>query len=331
MPSPRPVTFIHTFSYELPPGRIAQEPLVDRAAARLLDATASDGSVAHRHISDLSDLVGAGDLIVLNTTRVMPARLRLRKHTGGAVEVLVLAVDEAGTGTAMVRPSRRVPPGTQLFDGDTAVVEVGERAGNERQIQLLAPLAGHGTVPLPPYIETPLGDPERYQTVYAERPASAAAPTAGLHLTHAVLDACVAAGAEIATVDLAVGLATFSPITAEMVEDHEMHEEAYSVPEPTLEAVERASRVIAVGTTTVRALESAARGDAQGSTDLFIRAPFDFRVVDVLLTNFHMPRSSLLVLLDAFCGPRWRALYDIALAEGYRFLSFGDAMLVARP
>lgn len=323
---------METFTYPLHPDRIAQAPVEPRSAARLLVATDPSGAVAHRTVADLPDLLGPGDLLVVNDTRVLPARLNLRKATGGQVEVLVLELGDDGTAVALVRPGRRVAPGTVLLAGDTPVVEVGAPAGHagERSVRLLAPLADHGSVPLPPYIETPLADPERYQTVFARRPGSVAAPTAGLHLTDDVLSRCRTRGAAIATVDLAVGLATFKPMTVERVEDHEMHEEAYSIPEATLDAVAAASRVIAVGTTTVRALESAARGPRAGRTALFIREPFDFEVVDLLLTNFHLPRSSLLVLLQAFCGPRWRALYDIALAEDYRFLSFGDAMLVAR-
>ena len=312
-----PRTSLEAFDYDLPPSRIAQEPLAERSAARLLDATDAAGPVVHRTVSDLPELVGPGDLLAVNTTRVMPGRLLLQKATGGRVEVLVLALDGSGAGTALVRPSRRVGVGTVLFDGDVPVVEVGRYlSGGERAVHMLAPLADHGVVPLPPYITTPLVDPDRYQTVYADRAASAAAPTAGLHLTNKVIDACVAAGATIAPVDLAVGVATFQPITAAAVEDHVMHAEQYTVPPATLEAVAEAERVIAVGTTTVRALESAARGEPSGRTDIFIRAPFEFRAVDVLLTNFHMPRSSLLVLLHAVCGDRWRALYEVALTEG---------------
>ncbi|MGH9284695.1 MAG: S-adenosylmethionine:tRNA ribosyltransferase-isomerase, partial [Acidimicrobiales bacterium] len=193
-----------------------------------------------------------------------------------------------------------------------------------------APAVGHATIALPPYIRCPLADIERYQTVYATRPGSVAAPTAGLHLTHDVLDACRAVGAGVATVDLAVGLDTFRPITVARVEDHQMHSERYSVPPATLDACRQARRVVAVGTTTLRALESAAVGPAQGRTRLFITPGYPFAAVDLLLTNLHQPRSSLLVLLAAFYGPAWRALYTTALAEGYRFLSFGDAMLVPR-
>jgi S-adenosylmethionine:tRNA ribosyltransferase-isomerase len=187
-----------------------------------------------------------------------------------------------------------------------------------------------GAIPLPPYIHQPLADPSRYQTVYADQAESVAAPTAGLHLTRAVLDACVARGCQMATVELAVGLGTFRPITAARAEDHHMHREHYRVPAATMAACGRARRVVAVGTTTLRALEAAATGRLEGDTDLYIYDRFPFLVVDVLLTNFHQPRSSLLVLLDAFCGPRWKELYQVALAEGYRFLSFGDAMVVAR-
>jgi S-adenosylmethionine:tRNA ribosyltransferase-isomerase len=194
---------------------------------------------------------------------------------------------------------------------------------------LLPALDRHGIVPLPPYITMPLDDPDRYQTTYAVEPGSVAAPTAGLHLTQAVLDGMRTAGARIESVELVVGLATFRPIAADVVEEHRMHSERYRVPEDTLTACARAERVVAVGTTTVRALEAAAEtGCLAGRTDLFIHGDRPFAMVDALLTNFHMPRSSLLVLVDAFVGPRWRALYDTALAAGYRFLSFGDAMLL---
>jgi S-adenosylmethionine:tRNA ribosyltransferase-isomerase len=188
-----------------------------------------------------------------------------------------------------------------------------------------------GTIPLPPYITEPLADPERYQTVYANRPGSVAAPTAGLHLSKDVLDRCRARGIDVAAVELVVGLDTFRPITADRPEDHVMHSERYEVPDATMEACRNANRVVAVGTTSVRALEAAAAtGELTGRTDLFIHGDYPFKVVDVLLTNFHLPRSSLLLLLAAFCGERWRDLYETALASGYRFLSFGDAMMVAR-
>ena len=323
------------FAYDLPAPSIAQQPLEDRPSARLL-VDFGDG-VRHLTVRDLPDLVGPGDVIVLNDTRVLPARLRLTKETGGAVEVLLLEqLDGNGTWEVLVRPSRRVAPGTVLRAGPDFEVTVGEDLGEGRRRarldargSLLDALDRHGEMPLPPYLTTVLDDPDRYQTVYADRPASAAAPTAGLHLTDAVLDACRAAGAGIERLELVVGLDTFRPIAVDDLDDYRMHSEAYDVPAATLDACRAADRVLAVGTTTVRALESAARGAPSGRTELFIRRPFEFEVVDLLLTNFHLPGSTLLVMLDAFVGHRWRDLYATALAEGYRFLSFGDAMLVA--
>jgi S-adenosylmethionine:tRNA ribosyltransferase-isomerase len=319
------------FDYDLPAAAIAQVPAEPRDAARLLVSLDAAGAAAHLRVADLAELLGPGDLLVLNDTRVLPARLRLRRATGGAVEVLLLEPDDdPRTWTALVRPGRRLPPGTRV-DGPGLAVVIGERIdGGRRRVEVQGSIAEHGVVPLPPYIHAPLIDPERYQTVYARRPGSVAAPTAGLHLTPALLDRCRAAGAEIARVELAVGLDTFKPLAVDDLDAHVMHSERYSVPAATMEACGRARRVIAVGTTTVRALESAARGDLEGRTDLFIRHPFEFRVVDVLMTNFHVPRTTLLVLLDAFIGARWRDLYARALDDGYRFLSFGDAMLVGR-
>ena len=270
-------------------------------------------------------------MLVVNDTRVIPARLSLRKETGGVVEVLLLEPDGDGW-DALVRPGRRVPPGAVLWAGDRKVAEVGERREDgRRHVRLLDDVADNAQLALPPYIHEPLADPERYQTVYAARPGSVAAPTAGLHLTVDVLDRCRSRGIRVASVELVVGLDTFRPITANRVEDHIVHTEEYKVPAATMEACRRARRVVAVGTTTVRALESAASsGVLSGRTNLFIHPPYTFAVVDVLMTNFRAPRSSLLVLLAAFYGPRWRALYETALVEQYRFLSFGDAMLVAR-
>jgi S-adenosylmethionine:tRNA ribosyltransferase-isomerase len=331
--------------YELPETAIAQQPTEPRDAARLLDATDQAGKVVHRRVRGLAEVLRPGDVLVVNTSRVLPARLRLTKATGGAAEVLLLEPDlEGGAGVwqALVRPGRRLAPGTVLAASPSGqeAVEVGERLPDgRRRVRLLgAPedvLAACGSVALPPYIREPLSDPERYQTVYADKPGSVAAPTAGLHLTRDVLERCRSAGAEVHSVDLAVGLATFRPLAGPRVEDHVMHTERYRVPARTWDACERAHRVIAVGTTTVRALETAAAtGRLEGRSDLFIRDGFTFALVDVLMTNFHLPRSSLLVLLEAFCGPRWRLLYREALEQGYRFLSFGDAMIVekrARP
>jgi S-adenosylmethionine:tRNA ribosyltransferase-isomerase len=354
------------FDYDLPERAIAQTPIEPRDRARLLVDRGAGQPPDHRTVADLPGLVGPGDVLVVNTTRVLPARLKLRKATGGAVEVLLLERRSEGHWDALVRPSRRVAPGTVLHAGDDLDVELRGEGGEPgtRQVVLhlhgrgerhsaggpgsgagahdealrrdeLTVLARYGVVPLPPYITAPLADPERYQTVYADQPESVAAPTAGLHLTPAVLDACRAAGAEVVPVELAVGLGTFRPMTADKVEDHEMHAERYRVPAATLDACRAArdggGRVIAVGTTAVRALESAAQtGQLEGRTELFIRRPYEWQLVDVLLTNFHLPRSSLLVLVDAFVGGRWRDLYALARDDGYRFLSFGDAMLLTR-
>jgi S-adenosylmethionine:tRNA ribosyltransferase-isomerase len=343
--------------YELPEASIAQTPIEPRDHARLLVDRGPGEPPGHHIVADLPAFVRAGDVVVVNSTRVLPARLHLTKPTGGAVEVLLLERLPSGEWEALVRPSRRVAPGTELAAGADLRVRFGGPGpggggsgelgpggtGATRLVQLWTPdgaddlelLDRHGVVPLPPYINTPLADPERYQTVFADRPGSVAAPTAGLHLTPAVLDGCRAAGVRIEMVDLVVGMGTFRPIAALKVEDHHMHAERYRVTAGTMAACEEARaagrRVIAVGTTTVRALESAAlSGQLEGRTELFIRRPWRWREVDVLLTNFHLPRSSLLVLIDAFVGARWRDLYGAALAAGYRFLSFGDAMLLDR-
>ena len=222
---------------------------------------------------------------------------------------------------------------------DAMSVVIGEDLGEGRRIvtpvlgdrRLLDVLDEVGLPPLPPYIEQQIADPERYQTVYGERPVSAAAPTAGLHLTESVLSGLTAKGVEVATVELAVGLDTFRPITVDRLDDHLMHSERYSIPARTQRLVRSADRVVAIGTTVVRALETWGHGGPpEGRSSLFIRRPFEWSVVDVLMTNFHLPASTLLCMIDAFVGPRWRGLYAEALAEDYRFLSFGDAMLCER-
>jgi S-adenosylmethionine:tRNA ribosyltransferase-isomerase len=338
------------FDYDLPEAAIAQHPAEPRDAARLLvdRGGGAGGGVDHRTVADLPLLVRPGDVVVVNTTRVLPARLRLRKETGGEVEVLLLERGPTGAWEALVRPGRRVRPGTVLSPGPDLEVHIGgpgpgegtrlvelQVTGDDRGADELAVLERYGAVPLPPYITAPLDDPDRYQTVFADRPGSVAAPTAGLHLTAPVLARCREAGARVESVELVVGMGTFRPMSAAKVEDHHMHAERYVVPQGTLAACDEAraagGRVVAVGTTTVRALESAAlSGRLEGRTELFIHRPWTWRMVDALMTNFHLPRSSLLVLVDAFVGPRWRDLYATALAQGYRFLSFGDAMFLSR-
>ena len=329
--------------YDLPEDAIAQHPAEPRDSSRLLDATDPSGRIAHRTFRDLPELLGPGDVLVVNTTRVMPARLHLFKPSGGAAEVLLLEPAGGTEWLAMVRPGRRLRPGTVLHadPGGPPLLAVGEpvdpgdSSDGRRRVRFIEDpdkvFQECGTIALPPYIHEPLDDPERYQTVYADRPGSVAAPTAGLHLTAELLDRCRGRGVDVRSVDLAVGLATFKPIAAADAEQHVMHTERYRVPEATMEACARAERVVSVGTTVVRALESAAAtGELEGDSGLYIRGDYPFAVVDVLVTNFHMPRSSLLVLLESFCGARWRDIYREALASGYRFLSFGDAMIVGR-
>jgi S-adenosylmethionine:tRNA ribosyltransferase-isomerase len=336
------MTSTAAFDYELPASAIAQTPIEPRDAARLLVDGGPGARPGHRHVRDLPELLAPGDVVVVNTTRVLPARLRATRATGGAAEVLLLEPLDGDTASevweALVRPSAKLRPGTKLALGDDLAVVVEDDLGEgRRRVRLDRPtgaplldlLERHGVVPLPPYITAVLEDPERYQTTYAQRPASVAAPTAGLHLTPAVLDRVRARGIPVLEVELVVGLGTFRPIAADQVEQHHMHAERYRVPEATMAACAEADRVVAVGTTTVRALESAtATGALEGRTELFLHGEHGPQLVDVLLTNLHQPRSSLLVLVESFVGPRWRALYEEALREGYRFLSFGDAMLL---
>ncbi|HYI60856.1 MAG TPA: tRNA preQ1(34) S-adenosylmethionine ribosyltransferase-isomerase QueA [Acidimicrobiales bacterium] len=345
------MTPVERFAYPLPDDRIAQVPLEPRDAARMLVDRGPRTPPGHRGVRDLPSLLDPGDVLVVNDTRVLPARLRARKPSGGAVEVLLLEREPAGTWRALVRPGRRVAPGTVVTAGSLAVTVGAEVGDGVRRVALdvggdpgpgpdptaaeRAALEANGEVPLPPYVRTALADPERYQTVFARVPGSVAAPTAGLHLTEQVLDACRARGVRVEAVELRVGLGTFRPIDAERVEDHVMHAEAYRVAPEVLDACRRARahgrRVTAVGTTVLRALEAAATtGQVEGRTDIYVHGDHPFQVVDRLVTNFHVPRSSLLVLVDALVGPRWRALYDVALADGYRFLSFGDCCLLDR-
>ena len=333
------------FDYELPQGAIAQEPAVPRDSAKLLVDVGIDRPPQHLTVANLPDQLAPGDVVVVNETSVIPARLPLRKVTGGAVEVLLLEPVVDGW-AALLKPSRRVKSGTELRserDKDLQVI-VGDEISEDGQRKVVVLHAGvavsnpsesgklsiAGESPLPPYITSKGHSPERYQTVYARTPGSVAAPTAGLHLTSELLQEIRATGARIEKVDLVVVLDTFRPVTVDDPADHIMHSESYKVNESTWEACQTARRVVAIGTTTVRALESAARGTLSGRTDLFLRRGSQFEVVDVLMTNFHMPRSTLLMMIDAFIGERWKELYREALDNNYRFLSFGDAMLLCR-
>lgn len=329
------------FDYQLPADCIAQVPLEPRDAARLLvDRGSADPD--HLHVRDLPSLLHDGDLLVVNDTKVIPARLRLRRETGGAAEVLLLEPigEDRRTWEALIRPARKLRAGEQLAgESGEVLVAIGRRIdnGDTWEVTVVAEgdpltlLEQHGEMPLPPYIGVGLTEPDRYQTVYAAEPASAAAPTAGLHFTPELLTAIAATGIEIAKVELVVGLDTFKPVTVDDPTHHVMHSERYRVDSDVLQQCREAKRVVAVGTTSVRALESAAAsGELHGRTRLFITRPYEWQLVDVMMTNFHLPRTTLLMMIDAFVGDRWRRLYDVALAERYRFLSFGDAMLLDR-
>lgn len=328
------------FDYHLPPERIAQTPVEPRDSARLL---VDRGSAAplHRRVSDLTELLGDGDLLVVNDSRVIPARLHLHRHTGGAAEVLLLEPLDAERRTweALVRPARKLREGEELLSGETPLVRIGRRtsAGDTVRVELLGDgepldlLQRHGEMPLPPYITQRLDQPERYQTVYSQQPGSAAAPTAGLHFTPELLARLEAQGVRTARVELVVGLDTFKPVSEPDPRNHLIHTERYRVPAETTRACAEARRVVAVGTTSVRALETAAgTGLPEGRSSLFIHEPYQWRAVDLMMTNFHMPRTTLLLMIHAFVGERWRRLYDEAIANEYRFFSFGDAMLLDR-
>ena len=325
--------------YELPEKLIAQHPVEPRDSARLLVAT-NPSKVEHKHVTDLVDFLEAGDVVVVNDTRVLPARLALHRKTGGAAEVLLLEQRSSDfrLWEALVKPASKIKQDEVLEYFGKRVVRVGPRteAGDTFVVEILDEnpmelLQRIGAMPLPPYIRSSLTDIERYQTVYARRMASAAAPTAGLHFTPELMARIVAKGVVVETVELVVGLDTFKPISTDDPLDHLIHSEFYSVEQRVMDACRDAKRVIAVGTTATRALESvAASGQLTGRTSLFITPGFQWKVVDMMLTNFHLPKTSLLLMIESFIGPRWRDIYAEAISEQYRFLSFGDAMLLAR-
>ena len=325
--------------YELPEKLIAQHPVEPRDSARLLVAT-NPSTVEHKHVTDLVDFLEAGDVVVVNDTRVLPARLALHRKTGGAAEVLLLEQRSSDfrLWEALVKPASKIKQDEVLEYFGKRVVRVGPRteAGDTFVVEILDEnpmelLQRIGAMPLPPYIRSSLTDLERYQTVYARRMASAAAPTAGLHFTPELMARIVAKGVVVETVELVVGLDTFKPISTDDPLDHLIHSEFYSVEQRVMDACNKATRVIAIGTTATRALESvAASGQLNGRTSLFITPGFQWKVVDMMLTNFHLPKTSLLLMIESFIGPRWRDIYAEAISEQYRFLSFGDAMLLAR-
>ncbi|HEY3111749.1 MAG TPA: tRNA preQ1(34) S-adenosylmethionine ribosyltransferase-isomerase QueA [Chloroflexota bacterium] len=338
-----------SYDYELPSELIAQRPLEPRDSSRLMVVDRARQTIEHRVFRDLPGLLVPRDLLVGNRSRVIAARLRGSKlPTGGAVEILLLRARGDGAWDALVRPGKRLSVGTRVGFGDREVfaeivdrTEFGGRAVGfvDRAGRRLAPRAferwldAHGQMPLPPYIQEPLADPERYQTVYARAPGSAAAPTAGLHFTPELLFKLRDRGVGLVQVTLHVGLDTFRPVEVEDLREHQIHSEWCELAEPTAERIATArrveARVIAVGTTAVRVLETSGGQPYRGDTRLFIYPGYRFRVVDALITNFHLPRSSLLMLVSAFAGRELiRQAYDVAIAERYRFFSFGDAMLI---
>lgn len=336
---------VDDFDYALPPELIAQRPTVARAGSRLLHV--ENDRLTDLRFTDLPQCLEAGDLLVFNDTRVINARLRGRKPTGGDVEILVERIEESDRASVQIRASHppRIGMAIELAGGAQAIVESRmDRLYDirfERTGPLDAWLERHGELPLPPYIHhvPDAADADRYQTVYARDPGAVAAPTAGLHFDHATLDALARRGVARAFVTLHVGAGTFAPVTVTDITEHRMHAERYWIPQETVDAIAatraRHRRVVAVGTTSLRALEaSAATGGVKAGSDetaLFITPGYRFRVVDRLLTNFHMPRSTLLMLVAAFCGLHTvRRAYSHAIEARYRFMSYGDAMLVER-
>lgn len=336
---------VSDFDYELPRELIAQAPLGERSASRLLTLDGASGEVSDREFSDLPDLLRAGDLLVFNDTRVIPARLFGHKASGGKLELLVERVLDEHRVLGHLRASKSPKPGSIIVLEGAGEAEVLERHDDLFELRFLCDssvsdlLERHGHVPLPPYIERAdgLDDRERYQTVYASRPGAVAAPTAGLHFDARVLERLRERGVEQAFVTLHVGAGTFQPVRVSDVRDHRMHAERVEVPESVCQAVaacrEREGRVIAVGTTSVRSLEAAAEeGELlpfSGETDLFITPGYRFRVVDALITNFHLPESTLLMLVCAFGGhEQVLRAYRHAVEQRYRFFSYGDAMFL---
>jgi S-adenosylmethionine:tRNA ribosyltransferase-isomerase len=338
-----------SYDYELPPDLIAQRPLEPRDSSRLMVVDRAAETIEHHVFHDLPGLLAPRDLLVGNRSRVIAARLHGSKlPTGGAVEILLLRARGDGAWDALVRPGKRLSVGTRIGFGDREVfaeivdrTDFGGRAVRfvDRAGRGLAGaafegwLADHGQMPLPPYIREPLADPERYQTVYAQEPGSAAAPTAGLHFTPELLFALRERGVGLAHVTLHVGLDTFRPVEVDDLREHRIHSEWCELAEPTAQRIATArrvgARVVAVGTTAVRVLETSGGQPYRGDTRLFIYPGYPFRAVDALITNFHLPRSSLLMLVSAFAGPSlMRRAYQVAVAERYRFFSFGDAMLI---
>ena len=334
-------------NYDLPEELIAQTPLERRDGSRLMHLDRITGAVEHRHFFDLPEYLRPGDCLVLNDSRVLPARLIGRRETGGAVEVLLLRDRGEGVWECLTRPGRKTQPGTKLSFGEgelTATVVDAIEDGNKLikfhyEGIFLEVLERLGKMPLPPYIKTELEDQERYQTVYSREVGSAAAPTAGLHFTPELLEKIAAMGVKVCYLTLHVGLGTFRPVKADNIEEHEMHSEYCIVPDETAKIVtetkKAGGRVVCVGTTSCRTIESFANEDGtldpkSGWTDIFIFPGYRFKCMDALVTNFHLPESTLIMLVSAFAGREHvLAAYEEAVRERYRFFSFGDAMFIS--
>jgi S-adenosylmethionine:tRNA ribosyltransferase-isomerase len=335
------------FDYDLPSAQIAQHPLPDRAASRVLLLDRTSGETRHLHFRDLATLIPPGDVLVLNTSRVIPARLHGKRDGGQDAELLLVREQADGTWLAMGHPGGKLKPGRRVTFGDDSAVEIVEVIGGGfRRIRFTgtldarATIAKYGSVPLPPYIRRApdAADTERYQTVYAAHDGSVAAPTAGLHFTPELLADIYTRQVRVASIDLHVGPGTFKPVESDDLSRHPMHAEAFEIASGAAEIINRGKQtgraVWAVGTTVVRALESSVESDGRiragaGETSLFIRPPYDFKIIDHLITNFHLPRSTLLMLVCAFGGyERVMNAYRVAVREGYRFYSYGDAMVI---
>lgn len=339
---------INDFDFDLPEHLIAQTPLLDRTSSRMLVLNRETKEVSHQQFRDIIDYIQPGDCLVINDTRVIPARLfGIKKDTGAKIEVLLLTEQEKDHWEVLVKPARKVPVGTTLVFGDgkltATCVKEKEHGGRVFQFhyegifyQILDEL---GEMPLPPYIKAQLEEKNRYQTVYAKHEGSAAAPTAGLHFTEELLEKLKAKGVQITTITLHVGLGTFRPVSVENIEEHKMHAEFYQISAETASILNETrannGRIIAVGTTSVRTLETIARDhhgkfvEASGWTDIFIYPPFQFKAIDGMITNFHLPKSTLIMLVSALVDKETvLQAYQEAVKEQYRFFSFGDAMLI---
>jgi len=318
--------------YELPGDLIAQSPVEPRDASRLMVVDVRRGTIAHHAFRDLPRFLSPGDALVLNETKVLPARVKANKPTGGEVELLFLR-DLGGAWEVLARPSKRLRPGLWLTAGEDRlklVESLGDGHWSVSATDVRGLLERSGRMPLPPYISPTLETESRYQTVYARNEGSAAAPTAGFHFTGRVLEDAERSGARIARITLHVGVGTFMPVRTERLEEHRMHAEHYSVPREAERIVEEARRVVAAGTTVARTLETwAATGEREGESDLFVYPGYRWLAVDTLLTNFHLPRSTLLAMVMSFGGEElMREAYSTAVGERYRFYTFGDAMLL---